>query len=151
MKLLIILLLIIFYKSITKAFEGLEFKQLPKNKKCSRDLVISSKEQCQAAIDKLGLTTAKWWEGYDTNVPPGCSWTDKVSHVNNSLGFWNKSSTGNKRYDLHPICNNPPPEIITSEKMLKKINNNLDEASLEKRGDVPIALNVNVQKEGKIF
>ena len=48
--------------------------------------------------------------GQDQNIPPGCSWTNKLSMVGKPMAFWNKSEQGSSRYDLNPLCQTSPKQ-----------------------------------------
>ena len=80
---LIIIFSIAFSKNRREAIQNYSRKQ--KNRLCRRNEKITSKEECKKALSELGLNANRWWAGYDSNIPPGCSWTDKVSNINNSM------------------------------------------------------------------
>jgi hypothetical protein len=147
-----LLLCYYLFKGIIK--EGIEKKFYTKGRKDSlgpRNLIINTKEDCVSAIAQLNLDTRKWWMGDDPNVPPGCSWTDKLSLVNNSMGLWNKNLVGKRRYDLHPIHYQPPHKTSSALGFLKKINRNLVENNYKhKIKDVPIALRMKVGSRAQI-
>jgi hypothetical protein len=147
-----LLLCYYLFRGIIK--EGIEKKFYSKGKKnslSSRKLIINTKEDCVEAIGKLNLDTRKWWTGDDPNVPPGCSWTDKLSLTGNSLGLWNKNLVGKRRYDLHPIHYQPPHKTSSALGFLKKINRNLFEDKKEEEiKDVPIALRMKVGTRDQI-
>jgi len=134
--------------------EGLNekyYEKIPKNRLCRKDLIIDTKEDCISAIKDLNLDAANWWEGHDEKVPPGCAWTNKLSHAGKSMAFWNNSLIGKGRHDINPVCYMGPKKAPNYISFLKKINKNLSKVNLPEKEEVPIALNMRVGKESDII
>jgi hypothetical protein len=74
---------------------------------CKEGEQIQSFEDCQVAIDALGLKSPSKWKGKHTRIPGQCSWRGPGGH-NGSGGenlHWNSvGGCGGKRRDLTPIC-----------------------------------------------
>ena len=126
------------------------FEKKGKGRLCKHDLKIETREQCVKSIKQLNLPWSKWWVGQDEKIPPGCSWTDKLSMVGKPMAFWNKSKQGSSRYDLNPVCHVEPKQDYNYIDYLNKIGNNLKTNIEDEESDVPIALRVNVGNNKEI-
>jgi len=141
-----IIYLYLFQNVLSEGMEMKSFNKKSKDKLCRKDLIINKKQDCVSAIKNLNLDASNWWEGIDENIPPGCSWADKLGGA--GMAFWNKSSVGKHRHDINPICYKQ--EMGTYMSFLKKINKNLME-SFSDNTPVPIALNMRVGKESDMI
>jgi len=146
----LILCYYLFKGVYTEGIPNQSFEKKGKGRLCKKDLKISSREECVKAAKQLNLPWSKWWVGQDPNIPPGCSWTNKLSMVGKPMAFWNKSEQGSSRYDLNPLCQTPPKQNYNYIDYLNKIRHNLKTNVPDEEGEIPIALRVIVGNNNEI-
>merc|ERR1712217_51402 len=90
---------------------------LDRGQVCPKGTLLSSREECEQALQVLGLdATGRPWSGNHGGIPPSCSYKTQYRELH-----WNDNMYSTRgRRDLQPICLGAATDIIKAEEERKK-------------------------------
>jgi len=102
-------------KATSRSAQGKQrYRKLPLAQDgCPEGLEISSPEECELALEQLGIPAQPAWVSSYPELPRFCSVRENPTSDSPERMHFNRSPSGQGRQDLHPVCRASPADDST--------------------------------------